>query len=387
MAKIEQFSRIINHRLSTSGAVFTVPTSNDHTDETWLASDLYIGELGVNITDDKVYVRTNNGVVQLASATASGATSSQAAVWVFNSPDIKIGATYSADSVSPRSGYYTDLGTSILPWKDLYLGGSSTGNTTINTNGALWLKQSSDSILVTDGAASTNAPIEIHTNSSNLNKDRVLWLNTRYGTTTGSTNYITCIGTQQVAFTNNTRVTVVSGFNVNYNNSVTDSVHLGKGFSKTNYESDTIYAGGGLAIRGVDDDGSGQYNRSDWSTTQTRLSTANALTTNIATIPFIDLVNGGEVIHIKAYITGVSVADATQVYSAEIMGCYSLDGSLNAIEVGTPIINQINSFTGAEPSCEMASDATYTYIKVTGNATETIKWLCTYSYQRFIGIY
>ena len=59
MAKIEQYSRIINHALTTAGQNFTVPVSNDHTDETWLASDLYIGEFGVNLTDDKVYVRTN----------------------------------------------------------------------------------------------------------------------------------------------------------------------------------------------------------------------------------------------------------------------------------------------------------------------------------------
>ena len=71
MSKIEQYSRLINHRISTSGAVFNVPTSNDHTDETWLATDLYVGEFGVNVTDDKVYVRTSNGIIPVSTGSTS----------------------------------------------------------------------------------------------------------------------------------------------------------------------------------------------------------------------------------------------------------------------------------------------------------------------------
>jgi len=75
MAKIEQFSRLINHRITTAGQQFTIPTSNDHTDETWLSTDLYIGELGMNITDDKLWFRTNNGLVQIATGTSSASIS------------------------------------------------------------------------------------------------------------------------------------------------------------------------------------------------------------------------------------------------------------------------------------------------------------------------
>ena len=50
MARIDQYARLMHHRISTSGANFTVPTSDDHTDETWLSTDLYIGELGINIS-------------------------------------------------------------------------------------------------------------------------------------------------------------------------------------------------------------------------------------------------------------------------------------------------------------------------------------------------
>jgi hypothetical protein len=389
MAKIEQYSRLINHRITTAGQQFTIPTSNDHTDETWLSTDLYIGEIGINITDDKVFFRTNNGLVQLATGTSSGgSTASQAAVFVFNSPNINIGSTYSADSVSPRSGYYTDLGTTTLPWKDLYLGGSSTFASTIDVTGSLYIKSDSGlGILSTGGVISSGAPIEIHTNSSNLNKDRPLWLNSRSASITGSTNYVGSWNSYNVFMANNTRTTVISGLNVYIEDGITDHVHLGRGFGKTNYESDQVVAGGSLAIRGLDDDGSGQYNRSDWTTTQTKLRTSNALTTAIANIGWTDLVNGGEVIQVKAYLIGTDINDASNVYSAEIMGVYSLDEFLTPHEIGTPILNAVSSYVGTQPDVEMDVDNTYVYIKVTGFASNTIQWLCTYSYHRLINVY
>ena len=389
MAKIEQFSRLVNHRITTAGQQFTIPTSNDHTDETWLSTDLYIGELGMNITDDKLWFRTNNGLVQIATGTSSsGSTASQAAVWVFNSPNVNIGSTYSADSVSPRSGYYTDLGTTTLPWKDLYLGGSSTYASTITVKGSLYIKSDTNQgVISTGGVVSSNAPIEIHTNSANLNKDRVLWLNTRYGSASGSTNYIGSFNSQNIGFTNNTRATIISGYNVSLEDGITDHVHLGRGFSKTNYYSDQVVAGGSLAVRGVDDDGTTQYNQSDWVTTQTKLRTSNALTTSIVTIPWTDTINGGEVIQVKAYIIGTNISDASNVYSAEIMGVYSIDDALATYQIGTPILNAVSSYTTHQPDVEMAVDGTYVYIKVTGIASNTIQWLCTYSYHRLINVY
>ena len=389
MAKIEQFSRLINHRITTAGQQFTIPTSNDHTDETWLSTDLYIGELGINLTDDKLWFRTNNGLVQIATGTSSGGSSaSQASVFVFNSPNINIGSTYSADSVSPRSGYYTDLGTTTLPWKNLYLGGSTTFASTIDVTGSLYIKSDSGlGILSTGGVISSDAPIEIHTNSSNLNKDRVLWLNTRYGSTSGSTNYVGAWNSYNVYMTNNTRTSIISGYNVYINDGVSEHVHLGRGFGKTNYNSDQVVAGGSLAVRGIADDGSSQYNQSDWITTQTNLRTSDALTTQIVTIPWSDLSNGGDIVQVKAYIIGVDIADASLVYSCEIMGCYSLDGSLNNYEIGIPVKNEISSWGSVDPQTEMDSDSTYVYIKVTGVGTNTIQWLCTYSYHRLINVY
>jgi hypothetical protein len=61
-----QDSRIRLKRGTTTGDVPTVPTSSDHTDGTWSNKDLYIGELYLNTIDDRLWVRTNNDVKELA---------------------------------------------------------------------------------------------------------------------------------------------------------------------------------------------------------------------------------------------------------------------------------------------------------------------------------
>ena len=384
MAKIEQYSRIINHSISTSGKVFTVPSSNDHTDETWLATDLYIGELGVNITDDKVFVRTNNGIVQLSTATSSG--TSAPSVFIYNAPNIQIGSTYSADAIVPTGTYYTDLGSSSLRFKDLYLGGSGTTYTTINTNGGLLLRESTNSILSTNGISATNAPIEIHTSSSNVNKDRPLHLNSRYASVSGSSNYVTTIASYNAYLTNNAHAVVIGAREVTLNDGVSDITHIGRGYSKTNYESDQVVTGGSLAVRGIDDDGSTQYDRSDWITSQARLRTTNALITDIVTIPWTATASGGEILQYKAYVIGTDIADASLVYSCEISGVYSIDGSLVSYEIGTPVVMEWSSFSGTQPTVELASDGDGAYIKVKGTSGNTIQWLCSYSYHRLINV-
>lgn len=385
--KIEQFSRLVNHRVTTSGQTFTIPTSNDHTDETWLATDLYIGEIGINVTDDTIYMRTNNGIIQIATGTSSTGTTSSAAVFVYNSPNIEIGSTYSAAAVTPRSGYYTDLGSSTLRWKDLYLGGSSGGTTTINVNSGLNLKESTNGILTTNGMVNDNSPIGIHSTSQNTTKNRGLHLNSRSTTFVGAGNIeSTFISTVSASMSNCSSSVVIGGQNVKIADSLNAVVHLGVGYDKFDYETETIYAGKKLAIRGVADDGSTQYDRSDWTTGQELLRTSDALTSNILTIPWTSTTSGGDVIQVKAYIIASDISDASLVYSAEIMGAYSIDGSLQVTEVGTPILNALSSYTGDQPDCEMSADGNNVYVKVTGVGTDTIQWLCSYSYHRLINV-
>lgn len=387
MAKIEQYSRIINHGITTAGTQFTIPTSNDHTDETWVSTDLYIGEIGVNLTDDKVYVRTNNGIVQLATGTSSGGTASQSP-FVFNSPNIQIASTYSADAVTRRSGYFTDLGTSTLRWKDLYLGGSSLGLSTIDVNGGLVIKETSNGILTTGGILSNNAPFEINGTSSNTTKDRGLHINSRATRYVGAGNiegaFISCVS---ASMSNCSSTVFIGAQNVNTADSLNAVIHLGIGLSKTDYDTETVYAGGALAVRGVSDDGTQQYDRSDWITKQSSLRTVDSLTYDLATVPWVGTASGGNVVQVKGYVVATYVSDPSVVYSAEIMGCYSIDTSGNTYEIGVPIINELSSFPSTPPVVEMGADSFGVNIKCTGDASyDSITWLCSYSYHRLMNV-
>lgn len=386
MSKIEQFGRLLQHRITTAGGQFTIPTSNDHTDETWLSTDLYIGEIGINVTDDKIWMRTNNGIVQIATGTSSGSTSSTAAVFVYNSPNIQIGSTYSADALIPKSGYYTDLGSSTLRWKDLYLGGAANSLTTINVNSGLVLKTTNDGIINTDGAASNNAPIEI-ANSSNANKDRVLFLNTRFGSANGSSNYLVSIAANTMTFTNNAYCVGGAGTTIAFNDGIQYSTHWGRGLGRTVYEDDMHIVSGKQAVKGMADDGSGQYDKSEWITTQQLLRTTNANVTDIVTIPWSSTASGGDVVQVKAYLIGTDIADASKVYSAELMACYSITSGLTSSAIGTPILNAVSSWSGTQPDVECSSDGSAFYIKVKGIGSTTIQWLCSYSYHRLINVY
>jgi len=387
MAKIEQFSRLINHRLSTAGQTFTIPVSNDHTDETWLSTDLYIGEIGVNVTDDKAYFRSNNGIIQLATGTSSGSTASTANVFVFNSPNIVIGTTYSADAITPRSGYYTNLGSSTLRFKDLFLGGSSTNLATINANSGLYLKEASNGIMITSGAASDNSPIEIHTSSSNANKDRPLFLNVRFGSANGSTNYITAISSNTFTTTNNAYIVGGAGTSISFDDSVQYATHWGRGHGRPVYESDCHMVSGKFAVKGMADDGSGQYDKSEWTTSQTLLRTSNALTTDIVTVPWYGTASAGNMIQVKGYIMATVIDTAAFAYHAEILGCYTINDVGTITEVGSPILNASSAnWPGAQPDVEMSANASGVFIKVTGVGTSTIQWLCSYSYHRLVNI-
>lgn len=383
MSKIEQYSRIINHAISTSGAVFTVPTSNDHTDETWLATDLYVGEFGVNVTDDKVYVRTSNGIIPVSTGATTSGTNSN--IFIFSSPDILISSTYSAASISPNGIYYTDLGSTSKRFKNLYLGGSSTTTALIDVNGSVAMSDVDGGIIVTNDAISTGAPIEVDT-SSNTNKERVLNLNSRYVINSGSTNYNVTIASQNVNMTNNTKAVVIAGTDVSLDDGVVNVVHMGKGYTKLDYESDQVVAGGSLAVRGIGDDGSSQYYKSDWITKQSKLRTSDALMTDLAAIDWSDSVTGGDVVQIKAHVLATDIYDPSKVYSAEISGVYSINDALDLFEIGTPIVLEWNSFTGTIPTVEIGSDGDGVKIKAQGNATNVIQWLCTYSYHRLINV-
>ena len=57
-----QDSRIKLKRSTVTGTAPTVPSSNDHTDGTWIATDIYKGELFFNQADGVLWSRDVNGI-------------------------------------------------------------------------------------------------------------------------------------------------------------------------------------------------------------------------------------------------------------------------------------------------------------------------------------
>lgn len=65
MAVITQNSRQQQHGWTPSGDQATIPVSIDFTDGTWINTDLNLNEIGTNLTDDRVWIRTLNGNLEL----------------------------------------------------------------------------------------------------------------------------------------------------------------------------------------------------------------------------------------------------------------------------------------------------------------------------------
>jgi hypothetical protein len=72
-----QDSRIKIKRSTVTATVPTVPSSNDHTDGTWTATDIYKGELFFNQADGVLWSRDDNGVVCLGGSASVELTPAQ----------------------------------------------------------------------------------------------------------------------------------------------------------------------------------------------------------------------------------------------------------------------------------------------------------------------
>ena len=101
-------STVIKLKRTTTAAA--VPTT----------SDLEDGEIAVNITDKKVFIRNGESIVTVAN---------------FNDSAVDLGAITS--SIIPLNNNAIDLGTSSKRWRDLYLSGNTLniGGATISSDG------------------------------------------------------------------------------------------------------------------------------------------------------------------------------------------------------------------------------------------------------------
>ena len=90
MSQNYQYSRILLKRSSVTGATPTINTgSTDHTDGTWIATDIYPGEMFLNMADDLMWVRTSNGILPISisggTSTVTGGANLGSGVGVFES--------------------------------------------------------------------------------------------------------------------------------------------------------------------------------------------------------------------------------------------------------------------------------------------------------------
>ena len=66
-------AKMVNKRSTIAAEIPTIPASNDHTDGSWNDTDIYSGEIFVNIPDEKIYIRID-GVIKEFVAVGTAAT-------------------------------------------------------------------------------------------------------------------------------------------------------------------------------------------------------------------------------------------------------------------------------------------------------------------------
>jgi len=62
---MEEFKRMILKVSDVENDVATIPNTNDHTDGSWLTTDIYEGELFLNVVNNILQTRTEAGIVTL----------------------------------------------------------------------------------------------------------------------------------------------------------------------------------------------------------------------------------------------------------------------------------------------------------------------------------
>lgn len=117
-----QDSRIKIKRSTITGTAPTVPSSNDHTDGTWIATDIYKGELFFNQADGVLWSRDDSGVVCLGGS--ASLTIASADVLTLNTTPLTIvGAvagyaieviSASVKIASPSAPYATNVGLELI---------------------------------------------------------------------------------------------------------------------------------------------------------------------------------------------------------------------------------------------------------------------------------
>jgi hypothetical protein len=134
MARKNQNARIQFKYSTISGSTPTIAPSNDHTDGSWNATDLYVGEFFLNAAEDTMWVRTLNGIVPIT----SGTTSINISQYVNKSGDTMTGTlngttfnadTFNGDVFSGGTFYGDGSNLTGITSNGIFTGGTVNGDT------------------------------------------------------------------------------------------------------------------------------------------------------------------------------------------------------------------------------------------------------------------
>ena len=140
-----QDSRIKLKRSTVNSTVPTVPSSNDHTDGTWIATDIYKGELFYNQADGVLWTRGDSGI-ECIQGTAK-LTIASADVLTLNTTPIEIVA-------APGAGYAIEVISASM--KMVYNSATYATNTSLE--------------LITAGATNSQASTVIKNSASTIRR-------------------------------------------------------------------------------------------------------------------------------------------------------------------------------------------------------------------------
>ena len=140
-----QDSRIKLKRSTIAATVPTVPSSNDHTDGTWIATDIYKGELFYNQADGVLWTRGDSGI-ECIQGTAK-LTIATADVLTLNTTPIEIVA-------APGAGYAIEVISASM--KMVYNSATYATNTSLE--------------LITAGATNSQASTVIKNSASTIRR-------------------------------------------------------------------------------------------------------------------------------------------------------------------------------------------------------------------------
>jgi hypothetical protein len=133
---MSEFRRMILKVSSITNDVATIPTTNDHQDGSWLDTDIYIGELFLNVADDILQTRTDAGIVDVSDGTSGGGAWGSITGTLSNQTDLQDALDTKQIELVSGTNIKTVNGTTILGSGDIDTTQTTvTGNAGTVTNG------------------------------------------------------------------------------------------------------------------------------------------------------------------------------------------------------------------------------------------------------------